>query len=484
MGTSSARAILFDGRANPVPGANASQPLHVRTTPDGGAEMDPHEIIGAAVSCLAGALRQLQRPLPVAAVAMSTFWHTIIGLDDRGRAITPAYMWLDTRATPDAQQLAQRLDPAVVHARTGCFIHPSYAPAKLLWLRRRDPTLFRRCRRWVSPGEYIHLRLLGQAVCSPSMASGTGLFEFGQLSWYQPMLEACGIDSRQLSPVSGAPYEAVRLRPEHADRLAPLRDATWLPALGDGACSNVGCGCTSPSRVALMVGTSGAIRLVHPGRHLSPPSGLWCYLLDAERAVLGGALSNGGNLIAWLRAAFRITAAEERVAAQIRPDSHGLTFVPLLAGERSPGWAGRATGTLHGLTLATRPAHVLRAGMEAVACRFAAVHELLLPHAHPEHQLVATGAALLGSPAWLQMMADAIGRPVAASREREASCRGAALMALESIGALGSVEAAPAHVGKVYQPDPESHARYAAERERLSRWYSLAMAQDAPSHPL
>ena len=112
------------------------------------------------------------------------------------------------------------------------------------------------------------------------------------------------------------------------------------------------------------------------------------------------------------------------------PDSHGLTMLPLLSGERGPGWSDRAGAAIEGLTAATTPLDLLRAGLEAVALRFA----LLDADLPGEHTVVATGGGLANSPAWTQIVADALGRPVAHSGVAEGSSRGAAVMALEALG--------------------------------------------------
>ena len=113
----------------------------------------------------------------VTAVATATMWHCLLGLDERGRPITPVYRWADARSAPRAAALRERLDEAAIHARTGCRLHSSYWPAKLAWLRDTQPETFDRVRTWVSPGEYVQRRLLGDAAASVSMASGTGLFD-------------------------------------------------------------------------------------------------------------------------------------------------------------------------------------------------------------------------------------------------------------------------------------------------------------------
>ena len=96
----------------------------------------------------------------------------------------------------------------------------------------------------------------------------------------------------------------------------------------------------------------------------------------------------------------------------MEPDSHGLTFLPLLAGERGPGWADLANGTVAGLSMSTRPVEILRAAMEAVAYRFAIIAEMLETASPGEKQVIASGGGLIHSPTWTQIMSDTLGKPV------------------------------------------------------------------------
>jgi gluconokinase len=163
----------------------------------------------------------------------------------------------------------------------------------------------------------------------------------------------------------------------------------------------------------------------------------------------------------------------EPLLASASPDAHGLTVLPFLAGERSPGWCGDARAAIHGLSSATTPLDVLQAGMEAVAYRLGFVFDLVRPllpdDPRGESQVIASGGALLSSPAWCQIVADVLDRPLTLSVAEEASARGAALLALEGLGVLDDVVEAPLFVSATVEPDPERHARYAeaAERQRL-----------------
>lgn len=478
VGTSSARVTAFDARGRRLPRATASAAHTPRTTPEGAAELDPDRLVERVVALLEETLPHVPWPEAIAGVAVTTFWHSVLGVDAAGRAITPIYTWADTRSTAAEAELRERLDEAAVHARTGCRFHTSYLPARLLWLARAEPDRFRRAAWWVSPGEYLFLRLFGEPFCSVSMASGTGLLDQRRLVWDEELLSALPIEPEQLATIVSLTETARGLRPEFAGRLPALRDVPWVAAVGDGAASNLGSGCTSPERVALMVGTSGAMRALLGRGYTPPPEGLWAYRVDAARPLVGGALSNGGNLLAWLRDMLRLPAPEavEAEVAAMAPDAHGLTVLPFVAGERSVGWRADARAAIVGLSWSTRPAEVFRAGMEAIALRFARILERLRPLLPPERTFIASGGALLSSPAWLQMMADALGEPVVASEEAEASSRGVALLALETLGvrALSEIDFP---LARRYEPGPERHAVYQEAADRQERLYDLLLVK-------
>ena len=192
-----------------------------------------------------------------------------------------------------------------------------------------------------------------------------------------------------------------------------------------------------------------------------------------------GALSNGGNLYAWMTHNLAVERGTlERRLRRLRPVSTGLTFVPLLAGERSPGFASHATGSIAGLTQATTATDIVRAGLEAIAIEFGRVDRLLDAVLPGARRLVANGAGLLASPAWMQIMADAIGKPVAESKAKEASARGAAILALEHLGAING-DRLRSEVGRTYHSEPEAHAAYQVQTARQEELYRLLVRERA-----
>jgi gluconokinase len=429
VGSSSTRACAYDERGRQL-GECAQRKYSARTTRDGSAELDADELVQAAEAVLGGAGA-------ADALGGSCFWHSLVLLDAHDEPLTPVLLWQDRRAAAQAEALAARLDQQAVHRRTGCMLHPSYWPAKLGWLAEQGTLA--KAKRIVSFADYLFLRLTGELRTTLSTASGSGLLNLREWSWDGELLAELGIGEELLPPLSDEPV------------------GTSYPPLGDGACSNLGTGCVTPDRAALTIGTSGAYRVVHGGDP-GPREGLFAYLLDAKRVVEGGSISDGGNLLAWLDRTLKLEGEEPA-----EPDAHGLTFLPLLGGERSPGWNPRATGAIAGLTLAADAAGLRQAALEGVAYRVGEIAERL-----PEvREVVATGGALQDDEWWMQVFADVLGLPVTASAVEEGSARGAAAHVLERLGA----EPDTAPLGETYEPDAERTAIYAAARERQRELY-------------
>lgn len=484
VGTSSTRALLFDVNGTAVPRVVAQRAYKLNTSAQGEASVEADALVSLVKETIDEALHLAgSSAQQIAAVALDTFWHSLLGVDAAGRPLTPVITWEDTRPQDAVPQLQTQFAEQTIHARTGVHFHASYWPAKLLWLARSRPELPDQIAQWISLGEYLHRCFLGRSRCSLSMASGTGLLNLSTLQWESELFQTLSLRPAQL-PDLDRTGEALRgLRREYALAWPALRDVPWFPAIGDGAAASIGSGCVDASRWSLTIGTSSAMRVViEPGKVLPPP-GLWLYFIDARRAVLGGALSEGGNLLHWLCQTLKLPELTEAepLAAALPPDSHALTVLPFLAGERSPGWHSAARVTITGLSHNSTPAAILRAGYEALAYRLLTVHELLceaLPDIAHQHKLQASGGILFGSGLMKSILADTLDQPIYSSQEQEASARGAALLALEALNILPDVaQVAPALLEPTL-PDSQRGTIYRNAAQRQQRLYHLLLEEE------
>lgn len=482
IGTSSTRALLYTTNGTPIPGASAQQTYALTTSHAGEASLNAEKLLELVARTIDDVLyKASEHTGEIIGVATSAFWHTLLPLDATDRPLLPLLTWEDTRPQQAALALRAHLDEQAIHHRTGARLHTSYWPAKLAWLRNAHPEIAQRVARYVSFGEYLHLRVLGRAVCSLSMASGTGLFNWQTRTWDTELLAYLHLSPEQL-PVLGALPETLQgLQPAFAVRWPKLKQALWFPALGDGAAANLGSNCTTLTTWAVTMGTSSAMRVVVAPDVGLLQSGLWLYAVDQRRALLGSALSEGGNMLAWLLRTLQLPslALLEAQLASLPPTAHGLTILPMLAGERGPGWHADARMTIAGLTLHTTPAEIAQAALEAVIFQLSHIYEQLshaLASQITQPRLIASGAALLNSAILPQILADTLNSPLELTEASEASARGAALLALETLGLLPDLSLLAPNISTLVQPDPLKHAIYTEARERQQHLYETLLS--------
>ncbi len=469
IGSSSVRAGIFDRAGRLHRGSFAQLPYDMTVDPTGSVTIEPARVLDVVARTLdALVVRAYDELERVMGVGISCFLHSVAGLDRRGNALTPLLTWADTTSGAQAAALRRAMSEEEVWQRTGCPLHASYWPAKILRLRQVTP---RRIVRWAGAAEIVFEALTGRCVMDVSMASGTGLLNRLDGSWDAPLLGAVGVDRAAL-PELASPGKAMQLRGWAAERWPALAGVSWFPPWSDALCGNVGLGCAAGGRAALMIGTSGAMRAIVPGLVSAVPAGLFAHRVGDGTSLVGGQLSEGGAVIA---AVARLLGGSARGliarAATREPDGHGLTVLPYLAGERGPGYIAEARGAVVGLTLDTDRADVLRAFLEAIAYRFAAIDRRLAQVLGRPPPVVTSGAALVRSPLWLEIVAASLGRDIEAARTGEASSRGAAILALASLGAIAGPEAVPPPRSRLVLADPKAADRYRAAAARQEALY-------------
>lgn len=462
IGSSSVRAMLFNEQVIPIPDSSVSYPHQFTIDTDGTSTADAETLRRLTERCID---HILQYPLAtnIAIVGMATFVGNMLGVDPQGNPLTPIYTYADTRSAEDVALLHSQIDAYSTHQRTGCRLHAAYQPARLHWLRRTQPELFSRVAQWVDFGTYLYRCWFGDAACSYSIAAWTGMLDRQNLTWDSQWLRILEMEPEQLPPL--ADYNAIRqgLQPAYASRWKALQDVPFCLGVGDGAAANIGQGATTPEQMALTIGTTAALRIVSSEALPPVPAGLWGYRVDAKRHLIGGATSEGGSIFQWATDVLALPADSiEASLLKRKPDEHGLTFLPLLAGERAPGWQPNATGTISGLRLSTTPLDILQAALEGVALRLSLISDQL---ADEGVEVWAGGKAITASMAWAQIIANALNRRLHIIQESETTARGTALLALQALGADQTIDLQPT-ITNIVTPQPEAVAILRAARQR------------------
>ncbi|MDQ3633752.1 MAG: gluconokinase [Acidobacteriota bacterium] len=477
IGTSSVRSAVYDAEANVFEETMVKNERTLTSTDDGGFEIEVEEAFSQTVAAIDDVLGKIPTEVEnIEYSAASCFWHSILGIDKNGNPTTKVFAWAETRPAKYVQNLRDELNEKAVHNRTGCHFHSSYWTAKLLWLRTDRKEEFEKTDKWISFCDYVVLKLSGELKTSVSMASGTGIFDIRENIWDEKLLEYLKIKKENLPEIIEKDDDTFELNDEYKKRWEKLKDTKFFLAIGDGAGNNIGANCVQKDKAALMIGTSGAMRVGFEGdvpRRI--PFGLWCYRIDRKRILIGGALSNGGGLYGWLKTNFRLKKNDDKTENKIearQADGHGITFLPFLAGERSTGYHENASGSIIGLRQSHDKIDIVQAALEAVAYRFAEIFEQLNKVLEIK-QIIASGGALRESPIWTQIICDTLGQNMSLPATREASSTGVILLASEYVGKIENIAELEPPEGRRFEFNCNNHKIYQQARERHEKFYKL-----------
>ena len=395
---------------------------------------------------------------------------SFVCLDDAGKPLRPAMLWLDTRATAEVEKHGT----PEVHRITGKPPNPTPAWYKLLWLWNHELETMSRVGKVVDVHGFLVHKLTGGWLTSWASADPLGLVDMSTFDYDDSLLSAVGLDRSQLCELRPPGSVLGELRDDVAAQLGLPSGLPVIAGAGDGQCAQLGTGVTSPGRAYLNLGTGIVSGTYSP--HYS--HGMEYRTLSAAvpgAYTLETFMGGGAFNLSWFVEKFSgvdlralgldLTPEQvlETAAAKLPPGSDGLLALPYWAGALTPYWDHNARGVLLGLAGMHGKSHVYRALLEGIAFE----QRLLTSGAEQALGEPVTDVIALGggsrSPVWCQIIADVMQRPVSVVREPESTCLGAGMLGAAAVGLHPSIaEAATAMSGiaVTYEPDAPTVAAY------------------------
>src|SRR5712692_10588214 len=444
VGTSSLKAGLFALDGTPLGLAQAEYPLTAHE--EGAEEQDPEDWWAALAVVSRELMALLEDPSRLAAASIGGQAPTLVAADADFRPTHPAITWLDQRPAHEADRLYAHLGQPVP-------VWGSW-PAQAAWFVHHRPSALRATRWLFGCPDYLASRLTRTASAL--------------LSTPRPELDAAGLDSRFLPPLS-TPGKVIGQ--VDRDAAAETHLPAGTPVVGgfvDGVLGVLGSGVRRPGDACMNCGTSGTFSTV-----CLPPLGypmMGISILGSATNTSGKALDWFANQIAPVSASYAELIGE---AATTPPGADGLLFLPHLAGERAPERDPHSRAAWVGLTLGHDRRHLLRALLEGVAFSFRSIQDWIESCGADVIDVRCVGGQAR-SEVWNQIKADVLNRPVLVPSVIEAAVLGAAILAALGIGAYASLEeaiAAMVRVSRRLEPDQRNAALYAHMLESYRELY-------------
>ncbi|MGN6168845.1 MAG: FGGY family carbohydrate kinase [Solirubrobacteraceae bacterium] len=463
-GTSAVKAVLYDADAlEPIAEARREKPL-IRPRP-GWVEQVPEVTLAAVVAAVAEVLERA--PGKVDACGLDHQGESVLAWDsESGTPITPIVTWQDKRSQEIIARLEMDGSAEEVARRSGMPLDPYFSAGKIAWLLEHEGAVGR-----ALAGGRLRIGTVDSFLCDrlgagfstdPSTASRTQL---GAPEWDPELLEAFGVPQEVLPEILPT-----------AGDLGTLRHSSWtceLPLRArcvDQQAALAGSGSVRPGLVKATYGT-GVFVLAHAGdRRPQPTGGLlptiaWAIDGRVEWAIDGGVFT-AGALLEWLSRELGLAsdpAALDAAAAEVE-DADGIRILPALAGVGAPWWRPDARAVIAGLTAASRPQHIARAALEAIAWRVADVLDSVRRSVPVE--LLRVDGGLTRDDTLLRLQADFAG--VAVQRGAvDATAAGAAALAAVGGGLWSSTLEIGDRVptGEIIEPVSDQQWRIAAHAE-------------------
>ena len=459
IGTTATKAVCFDKTGKVIRQFTQSYPMY-HPKPDWSIQK-PNEILAAVLECI----QEITKGIQPQFISFSSAMQSIIAIDNTGKPITDAILWADNRAHSLAEALKESEQGERFYQKTGIPIHTFSPMTKIVWLKEYDAIHFSKAHKFISIKEYIWHHLTGEYVIDSSMASGTGLMNIHILKWETEILDYLKIEESQLSTI---------VSPTHQSK--GLSDGFhYILGGGDGVLANLGTGAMETGRMALSIGTSGAVRLPIDKPFIDSQMRTQCYHLMDKQYLKLGAVNNGAIVLQWLKESILKTdeSFEElfKQAETIPAGSEGLLFVPYLLGERAPIWDASAQGTLLGIRIIHTKAHLIRATLEGILFGLLSITEILLPDSEKRHKTTIMASGGFGkSELWLQMVADIFQMKVIVAETIEASAWGAVLIGFKATGIAIPTQN---KIGKTFLPNEDHKEIYEQHFEKFKRVYPL-----------
>ena len=449
QGTTSSRAIVFDGQLRPV--ATAQQEFAQHYPADGWVEHAPEDLWQTTLSTCREALARAKLAAgDVAAIGLTNQRETTVVWERAtGKPIHRAIVWQDRRTALSCHSLKAAGHERLVTQRTGLLLDPYFSATKITWILDRVAGARAAAERgelaFGTVDTWLLWNLTGGKVhaTDATNAARTLLFDIHKGAWDDDLLALLRVPRAMLPDVRDCDADFGTTEPELLGGAIAIRGIA-----GDQQAATIGQACFTPGMMKSTYGTgcfallnTGATAVASHNRLLTTIA----YQLEGKRTyALEGSIFVAGAAVQWLRDGLGLVAdaAETGALAAAADPGQSVYLVPAFTGLGAPYWDAQARGALFGLTRGTGRAEMARAALESVAYQTRDLIEAMQGdwQAAGSELVLRVDGGMVASDWTMQFLADMLGAPVDRPRILETTALGAAWLAGQAVGVYPGME--------------------------------------------
>jgi len=407
---------------------------------EGWAEQEPEKIFEAVSTLLNEVAEKFgQEDLYI---IFCSVMHSIMAVDKQGNKLSNLIIWADSRGEKYRDKLGEVYDPDLFYSRTGCPLHSSYWPAKILWLKNN---ISEKIDKYVSIKEYIIFHLSGEWKTDYALASTSGIFNSLNRKYDKEIMEILALTENDLAKIySGHHIFKFKIGG---------REINGILGSTDGALANLGAGSINKSKIVLTAGSSSAVRYTSSEYTHDPEGRAWNYFIDEDLYIIGEATNGAGVVFNWFKELLQyddIRKFSRENLPQIPYQGNEIIFIPTMMGERAPSYNEKTRGFFYGLSLNHSREDLVLAVYESIAFHLKLIYkDLRRLNDTKQVELIMTGGLGL-TDHFMKLLSYLIGEIKYIPDYQQNTAIGAAMMGIKIIDGISYQELLK------YLPDYES----------------------------
>jgi xylulokinase len=449
-------------------------------------EIDMHIVLNAVNQVLKKATQRYGGS-DVSTICATSFGETFVLLDEEDHILGNSMIYMDCRGQDEARQFEAHFGADKIARVTGILPHSMYSACKLMWLAKHRKEIFKKVKKLCFVADYVLYTLGAEHFTDYSLASRTMAFDVFHKEWWQEMLDYIGIKKSVLPGTVPAGTPIGTMRPDVGAVLGLPGNVTLVIGGQDQIAAALGGGVLEAGKSINGIGTVDCITTA-----FGKLDDFSC-LTQARYATIPYPVNDlyvtyafnmtGGSLLEWFKQTFVEDLAKTMAESEksiyklldetLYPEPTELLVLPHFVGAGTPTMDNQSRGAIVGLTFNTTKEQIYRSMLEGET--FEMKHNLtLLEEAGVRTDQLRTVGGGSKSPAWMQIRADIMNKPIMVLQVGEAGTLGGAIMAGTAVGDFPCFQAAAQELVKVvrtYEPASRNVAIYAEHYQKYRKLY-------------